>query len=114
MNGPFTAEHERFRAGVRAFVERELRPHAERWERTARLPRRALGNCARQGWMSLGPWAQAVLAEELPRCDSLGFALSVFVQANLIAPILGEIGTREHKAAWLEPLRRDGSWERSP
>ena len=106
MNGPFTAEHERFRAGVRAFVERELRPHAERWERTARLPRRALGNCARQGWMSLGPWEQAVLAEELPRCDSLGFALSVFVQANLIAPILGEIGTREHKAAWLEPLRR--------
>lgn len=106
MNGPFTADHERVRTRVRAFVGRELRPHAQHWERTARLPRRALASCARQGWMSLGPWEQAVLAEELPRCDSLGFALSVFVQANLIAPLLDEIGTPAHKHAWLEPLRR--------
>ena len=104
----FTAEHEQFRTAVRAFVERELRPHAERWERAARLPRRPLGLCARQGWLSLGSWEQAVLAEELPRCDSLGFALSVFVQASLIAPLLERIGTPEQKRAWLEPMRRGG------
>ena len=62
--------------------------------------------CAARGWLSLGPWEQAILAEELPRCDSLGLALSVFVQANLIAPLLADLGTTAQKRAWLEPLRR--------
>jgi len=106
MSGPFTAGHERFRAGVRAFVAQELQPHAERWECAGRLPRRAFAACARQGWMSLGAWEQAVLAEELPRCDSLGLALSVFVQANVIAPLLEQLGTGTQKEAWLGPVRR--------
>ncbi|HEY7057359.1 MAG TPA: acyl-CoA dehydrogenase family protein, partial [Vicinamibacterales bacterium] len=86
MIGPFTADHERFREGVRRFVERELRPHADRWERSGTLSRAALAACARRGWLAADAWQQAVIAEELPRCDSLGFALSVFVQSNLIAP----------------------------
>lgn len=106
MTGPFTAEHERFRSEVRRFVAARLRPGAERWERSARLPRRALAECAARGWMALGPWEQAVVAEELPRCDSLGLALSVFVQANLIAPLLAELGTPAQQREWLEPLRR--------
>ena len=106
MKGPFTDEHERFRSTVRRFVERELRPRAERWERAGRLPRRALLACARQGWLSTASWEQAVLAEELPRCDSLGLALSVFVQGNLIAPLIAAIGTRTQKDQWLEAVRR--------
>jgi len=104
MTGPFSAEHERFRSGVRAFVERELRPHAERWERARRLPRPALRACGRQGLMTLDPWSQAVLAEELPRCDSLGVALSVFVQGNVIAPLLEQLGTPVQKERWLPDI----------
>jgi alkylation response protein AidB-like acyl-CoA dehydrogenase len=106
MKGPFAPDHERFREAVRRIVASDLQPYADRWERSARLPRRALASCAARGWMSLGPWEQAVLAEELPRCDSLGFALSVFVQANLIAPLLAELGSAAQQRAWLEPLRR--------
>jgi alkylation response protein AidB-like acyl-CoA dehydrogenase len=106
MKGPFTPEHERFREEVRQFVAKGLQPHADRWERTARLPRRALVSFAARGWLSLGPWEQAIVAEELPRCDSLGLALSVFVQANLIAPLLADLGTPAQKELWLEPLRR--------
>jgi alkylation response protein AidB-like acyl-CoA dehydrogenase len=106
MKGPFAPEHERFREDVRHFVESALQPHADRWERSERLPRRALVSCAARGWLALDPWKQAILAEELPRCDSLGFALSVFVQANLVAPLLAELGTPAQKRAWLEPLRR--------
>jgi citronellyl-CoA dehydrogenase len=106
MIGPFTADHERFREGVRRFVERELRPHADRWERSGTLSRAALAACARRGWLAADAWQQAVIAEELPRCDSLGFALSVFVQSNLIAPLLAELGTDAHKRAWLEPIQR--------
>jgi acyl-CoA dehydrogenase len=106
MRGPFTAEHERLRGELRAFVEAELRPNAERWERSRRLPRAALRACAGRGWLTLDGWEQAVLAEELPRCDSLGFALSVFVQGNLIAPLLERLGTPGQKTDWLDPLRR--------
>ena len=106
MNGPFTGEHEQFRLTVRRFVERELQPHADSWERARRLPRRALVACARQGWLSASSWEQAVLAEELPRCDSLGLALSVFVQANLIAPLIESLGTPTQKEQWLEDVRR--------
>ena len=106
MQGPFTAEHERLRAEVRRFVASELRPHAERWERGGRLPRRAVAACAARGWFSLDPWGQAVLAEELPRCDSLGLALSVFVQSNLIVPMLRELGSAAQQRDWLEPLLR--------
>jgi citronellyl-CoA dehydrogenase len=106
MKGPFTGEHERFRHSVRRFVERELRPNAERWERAARLPRRALAACARHGFLGASSWHQAVLAEELPRCDSLGLALSVFVQSNLIAPLIDATGTPAQKIQWLDAVRR--------
>lgn len=105
MTAPYTAEHERLRARIRAFVEGDLRPHAERWEAAGRLPRRALAACARHGCMSTDPWEQAIVAEELPRCDSLGVALSVFVQANLIAPLLDRLGTDGQKAQWLDRIR---------
>jgi alkylation response protein AidB-like acyl-CoA dehydrogenase len=106
MTGPFSAEHERFRSAVRAFVAREFQPRADPWERARQLPRAALRECARQGWIALDPWSQAVLAEELPRCDSLGFALSVFVQANLIAPLLEQHGTPVQRKRWLADVHR--------
>ena len=34
----FTLEHETLRASVRAFVERELAPHAEEWEAAGDFP----------------------------------------------------------------------------
>ena len=105
MIHPFSADHEQFRGEVRRFVERDLRPHADRWERGRRLPRRALLSCVAR-WASTDRWRQAVIAEELPRCDSLGFALSVFVQSNLIAPLVDELGTPAQKDAWLEPIRK--------
>ena len=104
LPGPFTAAHDQLRDEVRRFVGTELRPNADIWERRGRLPRRAVAACAARGWFSLDPWGQAVVAEELPRCDSLGLALSVFVQSNLIAPMLGELGSPAQKRDWLAPL----------
>ncbi len=84
------------------------------WERRGRLPRRAVAACAARGWFSLDPWGQAVVAEELPRCDSLGLALSVFVQSNLIAPMLAELGSPAQKRAWLAPLLKGARSALSP
>lgn len=101
-DGPFgdTA----FRLRVRKFVERELRPRASTWERAGAFPRSVLKEFGRRGLLSLDPPRNAMLAEELPRCEALGLALSVFVQANLVGPLLAELGTTSQKKLWLQPL----------
>lgn len=111
--GPFDAGNEGFRAGVRRFVAKELAPRVPAWERARKFPRPALAACARRGYLALDPARMAVLAEELVRCDSLGVALSVFVQAGLIVPALETLGTDAQKKALLAPVsagRRVGAF----
>src|SRR5215472_2708578 len=105
MNDPFTQQHEQFRSKIRDFVQKELRPHASAWENAGEFPRGILQDCARQGFVQSDPRLNAVLAEEIPRCESLGFALSFFVQVNLIIPLLEEFGSDALKAAHLSSLR---------
>src|ERR1044071_3223523 len=98
----FSPANERFRAEVRDLVERKLRPHATEWEKAQRFPREVIEACGRRGYLALDPWRYAVLAEELPRCESLGGALSVFLPSNLIAPALAQFDQN----TWLKSLRR--------
>jgi citronellyl-CoA dehydrogenase len=105
MNNFFLAEHEQFRQRVRTFVDRDLRPRSSDWEEAGGFPRSVLLECARQGLFQSDPWLNVIIAEELPRCESLGFALSFFVQATLIIPLLEEFGTSEQKAAYVPALR---------
>jgi acyl-CoA dehydrogenase len=93
-----------FQRALRRWVEDGVRPLAVRWERAGRFSRSALASCARRGYFSLPATDGYILAEEIARCDSLGFALSVLVQANLIAPMLEELGSSEQKQRYLKPL----------
>src|ERR671936_2255423 len=105
-DGPFDSGTTRFRADVRRFVERELARRAERWEREGRFPRVALAACGRRKYLALDPARTAVLAEELVRCDSMGVALSIFVQAGLVGPLLRQLATEAQRRAYLEPTER--------
>jgi len=69
-NGLFRPQDERFRADVRRFVDADLRPQAAALERAQAFPRRALALCARRGFLSTDARKNAVLAEEMPRCES--------------------------------------------
>jgi acyl-CoA dehydrogenase len=46
-----------------------------------------------------------VFAEELARSESMGVALSIFVQAGLVGPLVDELGSAAQKRQWLAPLR---------
>src|SRR5688500_6250654 len=109
---PFDAGTGRFRAEARRFVERELAPAAQRWERAERFPRAALRACGERKYLALDPARAAVLAEELAGCDSIGVALSVFVQAGLLGPTLRQLATAAQRRTFLAPLeagRRTGA-----
>jgi len=104
--GFFRPEDERFRVEVRRFVDAKLQPHADRWEKAQTFPRRAIGECARRGYLSTDPRRNAVLAEEMPRCESSGLALTLFVQSTLVAPLLDRLGTPSQRRRFLAPLLR--------
>ena len=105
MKTPLLQEHQQFREIVRGFVARELRPDAPQWERAGQFPRDVMKRCARQGFLQDDPSRNLILAEEFPCSESLGFALSFFVQTNLIIPLIQEFGNPAQKASFLPQLQ---------
>ncbi|MFY9912311.1 MAG: acyl-CoA dehydrogenase family protein [Candidatus Sulfotelmatobacter sp.] len=104
MTNFFSAEHEQFRQKARAFIDQQLRPRSTAWEHGGEFPRSVLLECAQQGLFQSDPWRNGIVAEELPRCESLGFALSFLVQSNLIIPLLEDFGTDEQKATYVSAV----------
>ena len=109
---PFTERHEALRAEIRAFVESELRPHADAWEAARWFPNSVFEQLAARGWLGLkyGPdadWvADAVFAEELARSASGGLAAGVGAHTSIATPPIAKFGTPEQHARWLEPAIR--------
>jgi acyl-CoA dehydrogenase len=108
----FTDEHEMLRRTVRAFVEKEVVPHAESWEEAGRIPRAFWRRLGELGLLGLefptefgGGGADflssVVLGEEMARCRSGGVAFSVLVHTDMSSPWLTRFGTDAQKRAYL-------------
>ena len=110
----FTDEHEELRRSIRAFVEKELRPHAEEWEEAKDFPDSVFARMGELGFLGLhfdeadggsgGDYlTMLVLAEEMARCGSGGVSMAVSVQCEYVTPPIARFGTPEQKARWLRP-----------
>jgi acyl-CoA dehydrogenase len=110
----FAPEHDRLREEVRAFVARELKPHASEWERAEEFPKEIFARAAALGLFGLkfpeevggsGPdfVADAVVIEELARCGSGGVAAALGAHKDLACLYLHGCGTAEQHARWLGP-----------
>jgi alkylation response protein AidB-like acyl-CoA dehydrogenase len=110
----FTPEHDALRASIRAFVERELAPHAEEWEAAGDFPDWVFAKLGEQGVLGLaypeeyggqgGDYLSAlVLKEEMSRCGSGGVAMAVAVQTDMATPPILKYGTEEQKQRYLVP-----------
>src|SRR5215470_9929970 len=113
----FTDEHEIFRKSFREFVERELAPHADGWERSEAFPREVFRRMGELGYLGLSYpeelgggggdyWYNVVYAEELVRSGSAGLNMSLMVQTDMATPVINAIGTREQKEEFLAPAIR--------
>lgn len=111
---PFTEEHEALRRTVRAFVEREIAPHVDRWEREAAFPRELYEKAGDVGILGAGYpeevggaggdiLHQVVVMEELVRSGSAGLAASLLAHGIALTPIL-LAGTDEQKRRFVEPV----------
>ncbi len=104
--------HRLLRETLRRFVEKEVVPAADAWERDGCVPREVLRAMGRHGFLGLrapeafgggglDALASALLAEELGRSTYGGFAITVLVHTDMAAPHLLNAGSREQLERWL-------------
>src|SRR5213595_3584941 len=114
---PFTDEHEQLRQSARGFIERELTPHAQRWEDEKWFPEEVFAKLAAQGLLGLkypeeyggqgGDYLhEAVLCEEMARIGSGGAAAGIGAHVNIATPPIWKFGTEEQKQRYLVPAVR--------
>ncbi|HOK06227.1 MAG TPA: acyl-CoA dehydrogenase family protein [Syntrophales bacterium] len=106
----FKEEHVIFRDSFRKFLEREIKPHLERWEEEGIVPREAWKKMGANGYLC--PWLEecyggmgagfeysVVIIEELARAGCSG--LLAGLHSDIIVPYIHSYGTEEQKARWL-------------
>lgn len=110
----FTEDHNALRVALRTFVERELAPHADAWEKAGDFPDDVFHRMGELGFLGLhfdeadggqgGDYlTMLVLAEEMARCGSGGVAMAVSVQCEYVTPPIARFGSEEQKARYLRP-----------
>ncbi len=112
----FSAEHEELRRSLRRFIERELAPHAEEWERAEFFPNEVFRRMGELGFLGLsmpeeyggagGDYLYNVVrAEEMSgHCRSGGLAMGLAVHTDMVMPPVLKFGTDEQKQRYLVPM----------
>ena len=116
MNFDLSAAQQDIRERAAEFADREVAPHAARWDREDRFPAGVFEKLAEAGYMGLCVpeeyggggtdfLSYVLLIEEISRADAgVGVTLAVHTSAGTL-PILGH-GTEEQKARWVPDLAR--------
>jgi acyl-CoA dehydrogenase len=106
------AEYELLRNQVRKFVEKEIKPHADRWEEDGFIPRpvlRRMGELgffgirypAEYGGAEMDATASTVFAEELGRSTYGGVAIATLVHTDMASVHVFHDGTKAQRARWM-------------
>ena len=109
----FEEHHDRLRESIRAFVAKELAPHAEEWEETT-FPDSVIARMGELGFLGLSMpeqyggqggdyFCNLVLAEEMGRSNSGGLTMGVAVHTDMAMPPIHLFGSEEQKQEWLVP-----------
>lgn len=113
----FSEEHRILRDQIRRFVDQEVQPNADAWERDGMVPRdvlRRMGELGflgirapeRYGGSAMDAVGTAILSEELGRSSYGGFAITVLVHTDMAGPHLLNFGTPEQLEKYLPGMVR--------
>lgn len=100
---------------VRSFVESEIVPHIDEWEREGAVPRSLLDEMGKLGFfglripeshggLGLGHIASVVFAEALAASTAGGVTITILVHTDLASPYVTNFGTEQQKERWLPRL----------
>lgn len=114
-NPYFLEEHQMLREQVRRFVEKEIVPNGDEWEREGHVPRALMRKMGELGFLGLTHGtdyggsgldvrAATVLAEELGRSTFAGVTITALVHTNMASPHLALAGNAEQKQKYLPDI----------
>lgn len=110
----FTEEHEFFRASFKDFLQKEVVPHIEKWEKTGTIERFiwkkfgemgyfGLSTPEEYGGMDLDLFYTVVFLEEMQKINSGGFAAAMWAHEYLAMTHLNKEGNHHQKQKYLVP-----------
>ncbi len=110
----FTEEHRAFREGFRLFLQKEVVPHIEKWEKTGTIERFIWEKFGEMGYfginypeayggLDLDLFYTTIFLEEMQRIHSGGFAAAMWAHAYLAMTHLNYEGSEEIKQKYLVP-----------
>ena len=110
----FTEEHEAFRASFKDFLQKEVVPHIDKWEKTGTIDRFIwkkfgemgyFGLCTPEeyGGLDLDLFYTVIFLEELQKVNSGGFAAAMWAHEFLAMTHLNKEGTEFIKQKYLVP-----------
>lgn len=110
----FTEEHESFRKSFQDFLQKEVVPHIEKWEKTGTIERFIWKKFGEMGFfginypeayggMNLDLFYTVVFLEELQKINSSGFAAAMWAHAYLAMTHLNAEGDERIKNDYLAP-----------
>ena len=110
----FTEEHQLFRESLQDFLQKEVVPHIDKWEKTGTIERfiwKKFGDMGffgisypeAYGGLGLDLFYTVILLEELQKINSGGFAAAIWAHCYLAMTHLNKEGNNEIKDKYLAP-----------
>lgn len=110
----FNDDHQLFRSTVRKFIENEITPHVEQWEKDGEVPRSLFKKMGEMGYLGIkfpteygglgmDSIMQAVFSEEITRCGAAGVGASIEASSGIAMTKLWLFGSHELKEKYLTP-----------
>lgn len=123
MDFELTEEQRQIRATVADFAEREIKPHASRWDRDEVFPRELVEKIGELGFLGVAfpekyggggadTLSQVIVVEGLARHDA-GIALSCAAHMSLSSGHIATFADEEHRARYLPDMlvgKKLGAW----
>ena len=110
----FNEDHQALRSMVRKFVDQDINPHMDQWEKDGGAPLKELfknmGDLGllgirydeKYGGQNLDYWFECVFLEELGRITGYGLPTAIAVQTNMATPAIAEFGSEYLKETYLK------------
>ncbi len=111
----FNEEHQLFRKNLREFINREINPRVEEWERDRAWPAheifKKMGDNGflgltmdpKWGGQGLDYWFDCVFLEEMGQINAAGVSVPITVQTHMATPALHKHGSDMLKERYLKP-----------
>ena len=110
----FTEEHQLFRSSFRDFLQKEVVPHIEQWEKTGSIDRFIWKKFGEMGFfgikypevyggLNLDLFYTVIFLEELQKIKSAGFAAAMWAHSYLAMTHLNAEGDEQIKQTYLAP-----------